>query len=68
MKKLLSITLLLLLAAILTLPGSAASVKAYPNPQSWNSLSKQQKQAVNKLMTTLDNYNNRFLGPAHCSQ
>ncbi len=35
-------------------------------PSSWNSLSKADRNDVNLLATTLDNYNNGIIGPGHC--
>ncbi|WP_169952371.1 hypothetical protein [Microbispora sp. H11081] len=35
-------------------------------PSSWNSLSKADKNNVNRLAGTLDDYNNGIIGPGHC--
>ena len=34
--------------------------------EDWDSLSKAEKKAVLRWMTTLDNYNNGYIGPGHC--
>ncbi|WP_204287408.1 hypothetical protein [Microbispora amethystogenes] len=49
--------------------GSIADADAFlatHAPSSWNSLSKAERNDVNLLATTLDNYNNGIIGPGHC--
>jgi hypothetical protein len=38
------------------------------NASNWNRLTPQQRAFVNQLQTILDNYNNGFIGPGHCSE
>ena len=49
--------------------GTVAAADAFLATKSavdWSSLSKADRQKMLGWMTTLDNYNNEFIGPGHC--
>lgn len=50
-----------------TITAADAFLAGHP-ASSWSSLTKTQQSQVNSWMTTLGNYNNGLIGPAHCSQ
>jgi hypothetical protein len=47
---------------------AADAFLAQNNASNWNRLTPQQRAFVNQLQTILDNYNNGFIGPGHCSE
>lgn len=53
-------------SAVSSVIAAADAFLAQYDSASWSTLSKAQKQQVLSWMTTLDNYNNGLIGPAHC--
>jgi hypothetical protein len=49
-----------------TITAADAFLATY-GPSSWGTLTKAQKNQVLQWMTTLDNYNNGYIGPGHCN-
>jgi len=53
-------------SAVASTISAADAFLAQNNAASWSSLTQAKKAQVNAWMTTLDNYNNGLIGPAHC--